>query len=248
MIESNISVICVSNNEEQVKTELIPSLNFQKVNFELIILDNKDNRFSSAAEALNYGVSISKGDILIFSHQDITLKTDEELEKFSSCIEKTKIGDIVGTQGVVEKDKRLYSNLTGGKPITMSIVNDYLDDIYEVTCVDEGLFGMKRETWKQHHFNEELCDNWHLYCVEVCLYARLNGHKVYVSPIQVHHSSMGHISIGYMNNLKRLCKTYRRNFRYIWTTCYKVRTNPLYINGLIVLWKCNRILHGRSLN
>ena len=241
-----ISLICVYNNEKQLKEQLTESLKLQIGDIETVLMDSKKLGFKSASEALNYGAETAKGDVLIFSHQDIYIKEVDGIEKLALAIEGVEIGDIVGTQGVREKSKVYYSNLTAGKEFNPSIVKDYNEELIEVSCVDEGLFGMKKETWVQHHFDESLCDNWHLYAVEQALNARKNGHKVWVYPVQMHHFSFGTISLSYMNGLKKLCGIYRKNFKYIWTTCYKVKTSRWYINSLVFLWLMNRKLRGRN--
>ncbi len=240
-----ISLICVFNNPEQLKNQLKASLEIQQVDYEFIAIDNTKNRFKSAAEALNYGSEEASGEILIYSHQDIWLKRTDEIKRFSSAIERCQVGTIVGSQGVREPKKLYYENLTSGKILEKKIIEDFKEDLYEVSCVDEGFFGMKKETWDMLKFNEELCDNWHLYCVEMCLHTRKLGNQVYVFPSQLHHFSKGTISLGYMNNLKRLCEVYRNDFKYIWTTCYKVRTNWFYINALYFAWCLNRKIRGR---
>lgn len=239
-----ISVICVFNNREKYEKQLLSSLKHQSIDIEILGIDNTEGRFSSAAGALNYGASISKGDVLIFSHQDIVLKTKDELTRFADAIYSCETGSIIGTQGVRDKSEEYYTNLTSGPDYDPSVIKDYKNQLYEVSCVDEGLFGMKRQTWEEHHFDEKLCDNWHLYCVEACLYARKQGYSVYVYPAQLHHFSKGIITISYMMGLKKLCKHYRKEFKYIWTTCYKVRTNALYINALVSAWSINRFLRG----
>ena len=240
-----ISVICVYNNESQFQTQLRKSLNAQNIRYELVGINNSESSFSSAAAALNYGVRKATGDILIFSHQDIFLKTENELTELAEAIQSCPIGCIVGTQGVKEPSKLYYENLTAGREYIPQLNRKYEKKLYEVSCIDEGLFGMLRKTWEAHPFDEKLCDNWHLYGVEVCLWARKNGNKVFVYPAHIHHFSMGTISLGYMKNLKLLCKEYRADFQYIWTTCYKVRTNPLYMNSLYALWVLNRFLRGK---
>lgn len=239
-----ISVICVYNDKALFNKQLMSSLKEQDVEYEFIAIENEHGSYNSAAAALNSGASASHGDILIFSHQDIYFKTEKELRKLAERIDSVDLGDIVGTQGTKEPNKYHYANLTSGAEYNAQINHELEDTLYEVSCVDEGLFGMRKATWEAHHFDEELCNNWHLYCVELCLNARKNGHKVFVYPSQIHHFSKGTISLGYMKNLKRLCKSYRKDFKYIWTTCYKVRTNVVYINCLVFAWYINRILHG----
>lgn len=240
-----VSVICVYNSKEQLDSQLTVSLKLQNIEYEFIGINNTNNIFSSAAKALNYGATKSCGDVLVFVHQDIYFKTSSELNKLATETNKCQVGTIVGTQGVKETSKLYYTNLTSGKNFNEELICDFEDMLYEVSCVDEGLFAMKRETWLSHPFDEELCDNWHLYCVEACLNARKTGHKVYVWPSQIHHFSRGTITLKYMKNLKRLCEVYRNDFKYIWTTCYKVRTDRLYINMLISIWIMNRFVRGR---
>ena len=66
-----ISIICVFNDKNILEENLINSLEYQNEEYELILLDNRTNKFSSAAEALNFGANQAKGDLFIFSHQDI---------------------------------------------------------------------------------------------------------------------------------------------------------------------------------
>lgn len=240
-----ISVICVFNNQQQYESQLLTSLNAQNTEYELIPVDNRNGAFSSAAKALNYGAAKAHGNVLIFSHQDIFLKAPNELEELAKAIADLPDGNIVGTQGVREPSRIYYENLTAGNTYNGELLHNYEKQLYPVSCVDEGLFGMTANTWKNHPFDEVLCNNWHLYCVEACLFARSHGHCVYVYPSQIHHFSRGKISLGYMKNLKTLCKVYRKDFKYIWTTCYKVRTNPVFINGLYAAWVTNRLIRGK---
>lgn len=242
-----ISLICVYNSEEQLNNQLLASPALRDLSIEKIILNNNKYKFKSAAEALNYGAALATGDILIFSHQDIYIKDTDGIVDFAEKVAELRAGDIVGTQGVMDKSKVYYSNLTAGEQLDKSIINDYPNNLIEVSCVDEGFFGMKKETWENHHFNECLCSDWHLYAVEQALYARKNNNNVYVYPIQLHHFSFGTISLSYMNCLRKLCEEYRDDFKYIWTTCYKVNTSKWYINTLILIWTLNRRIRGKSL-
>lgn len=243
-----ISVICVYNDENAYNMQLLTSLKFQEIPYELIGIRNTDNEFSSAAKALNYGAEQAGGDILIFSHQDIYFKTKDELAKLAQAIESCEAGTIVGTQGVKTKSNIYYTNLTSGEELDKAIIADYKEMLIEVSCVDEGLFGMKKDTWKQHKFNEILCNNWHLYCVEACLWAKKQGEKVFVCPLQIHHFSRGHISKSYMKGLIGLADYYRDTHKYIWTTCYKINTNWIYVRMLYLVWILYRKIRFKSVN
>lgn len=243
-----ISVICVYNNVAQLNAQLLASLSNQTATYEFVPIDNTAGRFTSAAAALNYGASVAEGDILIFSHQDIFFKTEHELWELADRIAQCETGTIIGTQGVKEPSMVYYENLTAGKEYNAMLQSKYEKGLYEVSCVDEGLFGMTRATWAAHPFDETLCDNWHLYAVEACLWARAHGNHVYVYPAQIHHFSWGRITRSYMRGLVRVADQYRKNHRYIWTTCYKVSSSWLYVRALYFAWVVNRIIRGRPLD
>ena len=44
-----ISIICVYNNQEILEEYLLNGLEYQSNNFELILIDNTDNKYKSAA-------------------------------------------------------------------------------------------------------------------------------------------------------------------------------------------------------
>ena len=243
-----VSVICVYNNEAQLNAQLKASLRSQDLEYEFIGLDNSSGEFPSAAAALNQGAKISRGDVLIFSHQDIFLKTENGLGELAGAIAGCETGTIVGTQGVKEPSRTYYENLTAGADYDPALQNKCEKKLYEVSCVDEGLFGMTRSTWILHPFDEALCDNWHLYAVEACLWAREQGHSVFVQPVQLHHFSRGRITRSYMKGLIRLADRYGKSHRYIWTTCYKVSSSWLSVRLLYAVWAANRMLRGRPLD
>jgi hypothetical protein len=55
---------------------LLKSLSEQNTDFELITIHNTENRFKSAAAALNWGGNQAAGDYLMFVHQDVDLYSD----------------------------------------------------------------------------------------------------------------------------------------------------------------------------
>lgn len=241
-----VSIICVYNNKKQLEQCLIQSLNKQSIEYELVLVDGTGNIFHSCANALNYGVSKAKGDILIFTHQDIYLKEYDSLLNFSNFINMKPTGCVVGAAGAIEKKQKNLGNYTTGELID----NRLLYNLYspkEVSCVDECFFGMKRSTFDLHAFDEEVCDNWHLYAVEQCLYHRNNGGKVFVYPLQFHHLSNGKINLKYMDGLLKIVVHYKGKFKYIWTTCYKIRNNYLYVKMLRWFWIINRKIRKRDL-
>lgn len=109
-----ISIICVYNNEDYLENYLLNSLKAQNIDHELILLDNSDGRFKSAAEALNYGGNKAKCDYLMFVHQDFQLDSDSWLKEAEEIMENL---ENVGVAGVAGKyDRNMISNITTGVP------------------------------------------------------------------------------------------------------------------------------------
>ena len=66
---------------------LLNSLKKQEGDFEIIAIDNRENKYSSAAKALNYGASISKGKYLVFCHQDIEISNARFIKEIVEYLE-----------------------------------------------------------------------------------------------------------------------------------------------------------------
>ena len=73
--EYSISVICVYNDKQRMNEQLKKTLSDQACTYDFVPVNNVNNQFKSAAEALNFGALKAKGDILVFAHQDIIFKT-----------------------------------------------------------------------------------------------------------------------------------------------------------------------------
>jgi len=106
-----ISVVCVYNNELTLKNVLLKGLEKQTTEFDLITLDNTSNRFKSAAEALNYGGTIAKGDYIVFAHQDMWLGSDSWLEDTEQTLRSLPDLGIAGVAGMSEKVRNSQERL-----------------------------------------------------------------------------------------------------------------------------------------
>jgi len=76
------SIISVYNDQKSLKENLLPSLKKQSLKFELILIDNRHNKyFSSAASALNSAAKKARGKYFVFIHQDIIFPEKNLLKK-----------------------------------------------------------------------------------------------------------------------------------------------------------------------
>ncbi len=90
------SIICIFNDEKTLKLNLLQSLNFQKTSFELILVDNRVPR--PLTKALNEAALKTRGEFLMFAHQDVKLIGEDWLEKaerFSRSLKDLGAVDII---------------------------------------------------------------------------------------------------------------------------------------------------------
>ena len=98
-----ISIVCVYSDEEILRDVLIKSLQCQTAEYELITIDNRQNIYRSAAEALNHGGEIAKGHYIMFVHQDVRLGSDCWLEEAERTLTSVKDLGVAGIAGQAER-------------------------------------------------------------------------------------------------------------------------------------------------
>lgn len=203
-----ISVIIVYTNPDQLKKaehwllqqSIAPQL-------QLIFLDNRENAFSSAAKALNYGARQATGEILVFMHQDVYLWDIHSLETYYNYLIKNPTA-IIGAAGV-----------PAGKGTTMDLYetearicrgNRANGMIQTVDALDECILAMHKDTWSALGFDEVCCDNWHGYGMDICMSNRLRGGENVLVPLKICHDSLGspHTK-SYRATIKNLVRKYR---------------------------------------
>ncbi len=135
-----ISIICVYNNRKILDNNIMKSLEKQNTDYELILIDNTENRFTKAADALNYGAKNAKGEFLMFLHQDIDLLSDTWLEDVEKVLFSLKDLGVAGVAGFPEnvEENVMISNIKDGYP--PEDVGVHIDKPTEVQTVDECLF------------------------------------------------------------------------------------------------------------
>ncbi len=215
-----IAIICVYNKREIYQKCLLKSLQAQNTSFELIALDNTDGRFSSAAQALNYGadqIASKKSRYIMFVHQDIDLNSNSTLsdaENFLKTLPNLGIAGVAGRRG---KGEAILSNIThgqlhqqAGKPIEQPV---------EVMTVDECCIFIPRDVFIGCRFDELACTGWHTYAVDFSLSITRKNMGVYVIPLKLHHLSDGQLDRAYFKTLKRVLHKHKNNYREICSTC-----------------------------
>ena len=187
-----ISVVCVYNDQRILRDVLLKSLDIQTVDFELITLDNTDNKFSSAAEALNFGGEKAKGDYILFAHQDMWLSSDSWLEEVERMLESIPDLGIAGVAGVSEKNrtdkKRRKWSIDVYNEVWCGGGNKRVQRPEEVQTLDECLLIIPRSVFAKLQFDAEVFDGWDCYGADYCLSVKQLGLKAYVIPASCSHS------------------------------------------------------------
>jgi len=231
-----ISVICVYNNTAILDEYLLKRLKNQTVKFELIALDNTKGKFKSAAEALNRGGKKAKGEYIMFVHQDVDLSSNswlEDVEKILESIPNLGIAGVAGMSDSGSNSKERGRNIIkhGVPALTWSWGNP-IQEPEPVQTLDECLIIIPQSVFDVLKFDEQVCDDWHLYAVDYCLCARKLGLSPYAIPQCIYHRATGalhkkdffHIILegpypeGYYRTLKKLLKKHKTYFKHIYTT------------------------------
>ena len=157
--------------------------------------------------------------------------------------------EIFGVAGAVEDDSKqarehtcVLSKVRHGRKQAVAGEREY-SGMAGCETVDECFFGGHTDFFLHHPFDEKLCDNWHLYGVERCMYTRAKGNKVYVCDIPLIHTSTGTISRAYNKGFYRVAKRYAgedegegtTSLKWLRTVCGSSQTDLLH--RLLFYWK-----------
>lgn len=220
-----ISIVCVYNNEIILNKYLIKSLDNANSEYELILINNTGNKFKSAAEALNFGGNKANGDYIAFIHQDIKFNSPNFLEKLGAVLDGIDDLGIAGMAGVSENIKGVISNIMQGES-SESVGKNKIEKPLRVQTLDECLIIIPKPVFDRLEFDEETCDDWHLYGVDYSLSVRNFELSAYVLPMCIYHRSPGYsMSEGYDITMKKLLKKHRDNYNWIYTTLGNYNTH-----------------------
>lgn len=212
-----ISIISIFNNRSLLEKYLIKSLERQSIKYELVLIDNSDNKFSSASEAFNYFGNKVKGVYLIFIHQDFEFDSSNWLEVSIELLDNLKNLGIAGVAG--RYGRKTISNIRTGTPPKYAGPIQ-IEEPEKVQTLDECLFIIPQEIFKKFKFDEKTCDNWHLYASDYCLTVKKAGYDAYVLPLGGYHASPGYSFTpeAYYSTLRKLLKKHKADYRWIYTT------------------------------
>lgn len=220
-MNKQLSVLTIVNRQE-IFEGFRESLQAQEeIDYELLPIVNLNGEYDSARKAYNEAALKAEGTYLLFSHPDIRFLKPEALKELMEQAEKIRDFGVIGVAGAKEK-----AGNSGKGEILAGIVHGSNQDYFgtrqirkpeEVQTVDECLFLVKKDDFTEHPFQEK--PGWHLYAVEYCLDALLNGQKNYVVPADVWHMSDGKsLNEKYVSQVDQMVRERRGQVDVIFTT------------------------------
>jgi hypothetical protein len=211
-----ISVICAYNNREKLDKYLVRSLDRQKSPFELLVIDNTQGRYPSAAGILNETAKMARYDYLMFVHQDVALMADTWLiDAQRSLIHLRDLG-AVGAAG--NGSKGVASSVHHGNPPFRKLRKKPRKPV-PVQTLDGCLMIVPKAVFQKIPFDEKVVNGWYLYTANYCLDLTRAGYLIYVLPCAVYHESTGPADpVSYDQARQVLIERHRDHLKVIYTT------------------------------
>jgi hypothetical protein len=238
-----ISVISIVNDETIAREYLLKGLSKQNKKFELLLLDNKTSTYHSAAQANNAASQKVNGDYLMFVHQDLLMLSKSWLKEVEDWLSTLSKPGLVGIAGMLKprflnafevccryyllrklgKSSLWFHHYGRGNVLhgfnAVKWDGRFISDIVAVQTVDECLLVVPKNIFEKTKFDENTCDDWHMYGVDYALTVTHEGLRVYVLPCYpVLHRSIGHVNASYFLTLGKIAEK-RKEVKVINTTC-----------------------------
>lgn len=184
MLEFN--TVCCYNNRDILEKYLLKSLKIQTMDNRLILIDNRNNAYKSAAKALNYGGNQTDSEYIIFIHQDVNLVSPNWLKIAYNTMKKLPKLGIAGPIGIDEKHAP-YGNFADGGTNHCDIYNKK-DCPHKVMTLDSCLAIIPQKVFQKIKFDEKTFTSWHAYIEDYCLECHINGLNVYAIDNYIEHN------------------------------------------------------------
>lgn len=177
-----ISIICVFNDKRTLQANLLYSLKIAPSDYELILIDNSQNAYSSLTTAMNFGALKAKGEFLMFVHQDVEFPHSNWIDVLEPQIKSISNLGIAGPFGVDSMGGYAGFIIDRG-----SIWGIQLNAPKQVMTLDESLVIIPRAVFRQLKFDERFA--WHSWAADYCLAVRESGLNAYAIPLIIRHNS-----------------------------------------------------------
>lgn len=193
-IEPFFSIICITNDRTVLNNWTKQSLEDQAFqDYELIVVDNCDDEYESAAAALNAGAADAAGNYYIFAHHDLRLPGDflENMKAELSRCDNLGLAGIAGVRETREGEAEGVNMIHHGKERAKWERGMEIESPTLVDTLDELMLVVPADVFAEYQFDPEVCPGWHLYGVEYSLRMHRSGLNVYALPLPLWHLSDG---------------------------------------------------------
>lgn len=235
------SVVCVFNDAQKLERRLLDSLKKQSVSYDLVTVDNRHGQFSGASTALNWGAARSKGDWVVFVHQDVALLSENWLERAEELLSRHNPAGWVGIAGVSSSGVQ-----RGLLRDSAMLRGEAFDRLLEVQTLDEVLLIHRRQSSGDAYFDEQLT-GWHAYGVEACCRAARSGAKNYVMSLPVWHDTERTNLNGLGAAQEYVWRKHGAALGTIFTTCGMLPASPKSLNGSSLVSRAARRVRALGL-
>lgn len=183
-----MSIVCVYNDEGVLTSCLRHSVEAQAESApgtELLAIDNREGRFSTAGAALNHGARSARNDVVVFVHQDVVLHSLPALEQVAAELLSSPDIGILGAVGI-DRDRRIIGRIRDrivqiGEPAPTPRDVDTLDEVLLMTTTEQ----VRRDP-----LSEDPLLAWHAYGVEYAVRMRRDGRRAVARDIPLTHNSL----------------------------------------------------------
>lgn len=232
-MSEKVTYVCMYYKREELDRMLIQSFIKSKgeIPNNIIFIDNSHRTFTSCAKAYNDTLTNYKNkinDVIIFIHPDIAFDNLDFENRIVEELEKNE-NQILGFAGIT--NGLVYTNLR--YKLTKTGIAIPFDQKMECESLDECCFAMSKKLFFSLKFDENVCDGFHLYCVDLCYAAKLRfSTQSYILPEKLYHKENPDSGLYDDNNfiraMYRLTRKYSKSFKEINTTCYQCPTSGLW--------------------
>jgi len=224
-----LTFICCSLNDQlafMLRKNIAQTIG--NIEWEWCYIDNLRNN-KGICQVYNQAAANANGDILCFVHEDVFFKTSgwgENLELAFKETEKPGIIGIAGSRLIISPQAGWY-NFTNPDLNRYNVIQNYQNGtkkkLYinpekeknsKVLLVDGVLMCMKKETWAEFPFNEQLLDGFHFYDIDISMRVSLKYNNYVTYAFEIEHLSEGSINNNWVksfmlfdkgNKVKTIC-------------------------------------------
>jgi hypothetical protein len=211
-------VYCTRQPNPQHKEHLIKSSGLHK-HVEVIEIVNNGESLTSA---YNRGLNQAKNDIVVFSHDDLSIDTKQWGNKLIKLFERNPEYGIIGVAGTKnmpesgrwwDNRNKMYGKVRHtheGKSWLSEYSGDLGQNLEEVVVVDGVWFAVHKKRIKKP-FNENV-KGFHFYEITFCFDNFLEGVKIGVTTIiKINHQSIGMTNDDWENNRLEFVEKYKEH-------------------------------------